>query len=88
MSMVKEELKVVFRKFKNGEVIALFPTLKYDDMGNIWSYVHFGQHGAASPSIVGKTKPATKAEYNDLLIELRGIYTENKLVIRKKLNIK
>ena len=39
--------KVVFRKWKDGEVIALFPdnTNPYD--GTVMSYMHIGQYGDA-----------------------------------------
>lgn len=66
---------VTFRKFKdNGEIIALFPTVKNNWDGSlILSYMHEGQHGSASMDILGETKPATASEYNDLLIELENI---------------
>ena len=66
--------KVVFRKWKDGEVIALFP----DDMnlhdGTVTSYMHVGQHGAADyAGVVAVTRPATEAEYRPLLCELRSV---------------
>lgn len=66
---------VIFRKFpasEGGEVIALFP---YDreDYGRMSSYMHTGQHSAASHMLVYKTKLATPAEYADLKRELEGI---------------
>ena len=78
--------KVVFRKFKDGQVIALFPELPWDEMGNIVSYMHIGQHGAASRAIVLDTKLAKPKEYAGLLEELRSI--GYKLDIRKKLTMK
>lgn len=66
--------KVVFRKFKDGDVIALFPRIPADISGyHCESYMHIGQHGAADPAIVTRTKPATKTEYTPLLKELRSI---------------
>lgn len=40
--------KVIFRKFRDGSVIALFPNIPWDNNGNIASYMHVGQHGGAS----------------------------------------
>ena len=53
--------KVIFRQWIIGcEIIALFPEIAVDTIGyNCQSYMHHGQHGAASPDIVIKdTKPA------------------------------
>jgi hypothetical protein len=69
----KERVRVIFRKFADdGEVIALFPDLPFDNSGNITSYMHVGQHGAASPRLKG-THPASEAEYADLKAELEQI---------------
>ncbi len=78
--------KVVFRKFNDGQVIALFPELPCDNRGNITSYMHIGQHAPASRFIVHDTKPANPEEYADLHAELLRIGYD--LEIRKKLNIK
>lgn len=78
--------KVVFRKFNDGQVIALFPELPCDDRGNISSYMHIGQHAPASRFIVQSTKPANPEEYADLHTELLRIGYD--IEIRKKLNIK
>lgn len=41
-------IKVVFRRFKEGGVIALFPYIPWNESENtITSYMHAGQHGAA-----------------------------------------
>jgi hypothetical protein len=71
-----EKLPVVFRKFKKeGDVIALFPTLSASvrSWADCESYMHVGQHGAASTNPAG-TVPATPEEYQDLLKELNQIY--------------
>ena len=67
----KPEL-VIFRKFKYGDVIALFPEIASDNIGyNCQSYMHVGQHGAANPNIVTMdTVPATPDEYVVLEEEL------------------
>ena len=74
---------VIFRKFKTGEVLALFPTLPgTNDPHTCQSYQHIGQHGAASADC-SYTKPATPAEYADLLRELVSIgYDDLKIVKR------
>jgi len=57
--MDTEKTKVVFRKFIYGcEVIALFPEIATDNIGyNCQSYMHVGQHGAATPDIIKDTTP-------------------------------
>lgn len=66
--------KVVFRKFKDGQILALFPRIPADLQGyKCESYMHVGQHGAADPSVVSITKPTTPAEYAGLAKELRSI---------------
>ena len=62
--------KVMFRKFGNGEVIALFPEMPFDLNGNITSYMHVGQHGAASIDLCNSLSPASEDEYHDLYDEL------------------
>ena len=64
--------KTIFRTFKNtGEVIALFPEIPHDRQGDFcMSYMHVGQHGAACPTVVGSTIPASKEEYQGLFDEL------------------
>ena len=66
---------VIFRKFREGEVIALFP----EEPGNheSWtcsSYVHVGGHGSADPfSVIARTRPASPEESATLLEELKRI---------------
>ena len=76
--------KVVFRKFPDGEIIALFPELhNYMESWLIESYIHIGQHGAASYHVVSETKLATPNEYADLKDELESIGYN--LDVRKKI---
>lgn len=80
---------VVFRKYKEGDIIALFPEY-YNGYNNrlynrdlVMSYMHIGQHSEASYSgVVATTVPAIQAEYNDLLQELISIGYE--LEVRKR----
>jgi hypothetical protein len=63
--METEKTKVIFRKFKWGEIIALFPEIAGSmDACTCMSYMHEGQHGAAD--CVGCTSPARPEEYQDL----------------------
>ena len=69
--MDKEKTKVIFRRWLNGSVIALFPEIAADTTGRYCqSYMHVGQHGAASPTLVSNTKPASKEDYQGLFDEL------------------
>jgi hypothetical protein len=65
---------VIYRTFKTGgDTIALFPCEPADSLGeNCQSYMHVGQHGAASPAIMrGSTRPATRNEIAPLAKELQ-----------------
>jgi hypothetical protein len=78
--------RVVFRKFKkSGEIIAYF--LDKVDGYMINSYMHIGQHGAASyPN--SDTIPAKTAEYTPLLRELVNVvgYSNLRVVRRGRVN--
>lgn len=72
--MAKPTTEVVFRKYQDGEIIALFP---YE----IWSgylvssYMITGEHGGADyDHIISTTKPASPEEYDSMknLLENRG----------------
>lgn len=76
------ETPVVFRKYKNGDVIALFPTM-HEGNYMINSYMHVGQHGCADYNLVYSTKPATEGEYRELLEELKQIGYENLKVYKR-----
>ncbi len=68
---------VTFRKFPEGDVIALFPKLLegQDIHSNqfILSYMHIGQHGSAIDDLIDDLSPATSDEYSDLKAELTSI---------------
>jgi hypothetical protein len=63
---------VIFRKFRNGEIIALFPFHAGNNDGyTCQSFIHVGQHGSADPGLVMRmTKPATMDEAWELVVEL------------------
>lgn len=67
--------RVIFRKYPNGEIIALFPDESWDGSNRWWyvsSYMHNGQHGGANyPGVMHDTKPAKASEYAPLLNELQ-----------------
>jgi hypothetical protein len=70
----KHKTEVKFRKFPEGDVIALFPKLRFDWEGSqITSYMHMGQHGGASPDLIKELDKAKPKEYNDLKRELESI---------------
>lgn len=82
-----EKVKVIFRKNKDGEVIAFFPEF-HVQYGNIMSYMHIGQHGEASLDFYYSTKKANPQEYELLFNELKTIYNDCVLVVKQKLNYK
>lgn len=82
----KKEL-VIFRQWKIGcEIIALFPEIACDNIGyNCQSYMHCGQHGAASPDIVhNDTKPAVIEDgaVKTLITELENLGYDLKIIKR------
>ena len=87
---------VVFRKEKNPTEDEIFygndvTAFIYGNgipvrYGNIMCYQHVGQHGEASLDYYNSTKPATPDEYADLLSELKSIYDDVNLVVRRKID--
>lgn len=78
---------VIFRKFRRGgDIIAYFPEIQATmSKAECMSYMHIGQHGAASYDCIHTlTKPATPKEYADLKKELEDI--GYKLEIRKRIS--
>jgi len=79
--------EVVFRKWKDNGIIALFPYEVDYPNGDISSYMHVGQHGAANYYfMIQETVPATEVEYNDLKKELESIGYNLKVIKRKSNN--
>ena len=77
--------KVIFKKFKNGEVIALFPEEpnSIHESNTCMSYQHVGQHGGASITLCHELSPAKPEEYEALHKELIAVgYTSLKVVKR------
>ncbi len=73
--------RVLFRKFDDGVVIALFPDIEADIKGNIQSYMHIGQHGAASPDLIHELDSANAYESAPLAQELSSAIGYDKLDI-------
>lgn len=79
----RDPVRVVFRKWKNGSVIALFPDEAWTDT-QCASYEHVGQHGGADYShVVRATKPATAQESASLAAELESIGYKLRIVSRR-----
>ena len=76
--MSREILPVIFRKFKDGDIIAFFPT-EVDSFSQFecMSYMHIGQHSTARTELITELKKCTVEEYTPLLNELTGIYTNH-----------
>lgn len=64
---------VIFKKWEDGQIIALFPNDSFDLDGNITSYMHIGQHSGASPDLLFELESASPEEYKDLKEELESI---------------
>lgn len=80
----KERTRVIFRKFADGDVIALFPRMLGNYLPDTFgSYQHIGQHGTAYDGVILATRPASQAEYMPLARELRSI--GYRLDIRKRM---
>ena len=73
--MTLEPVAAVFRKYPDGDIIALFPAeaATYDGVHCV-SYAHIGQHCAADYSgVIAATKPAKPHEYRELRAELEQV---------------
>lgn len=66
---------IIFRKFKEGDIIAIFPTMPGTmDQYTCNSYQHIGQHGTCEPSyLIQNTKLAKPEGYEKLFQELINI---------------
>ena len=76
--------KVIFRKYPEGDIIALFPEVD-EGGGNISTYMHMGQHARASyRGVVSSTKLAKPSEYASLKYELeRAPYRYDLKVVKR-----
>jgi len=69
----KQKTEVIFRKFPEGNLIAIFPFEEWDYNGNYSSYMHIGQHGSCHPDLAKELIRPDKEEYQDLFTELESI---------------
>lgn len=67
-------VRVIFRAFKDGEVIALFPDLPGNvDPSTCAFYAHVGQHGhARADELIAATRPAREPDFIPLKRELES----------------
>lgn len=77
--------EVVFRTYRDGQVIALFPKEIWDQEKNCASYMRLGQHGGANYNhVVASTRPSSRNEIAVLEAELKSIgYSDLKIYRRK-----
>ena len=71
-----KKVNVAFRKFEDGEVIAIFPNIypvAKDSKAEVMSYMHIGQHGMCMECLVNELEKASKEEYTPLKKELEMI---------------
>lgn len=82
--MPDEKTKVIFRKFSDGEAIALFPELPgLNKITECLSYQTIGQHGSASADIDRKHSwKAKPEEYASLKRELESLGYNLQVVCR------
>ena len=86
MKNENQEIKVIFRKYKNeytGEynVIAFFP--ESYNYGSLMSYEHIGQHSESTIDFYHWTKPAALNEDLGLYNELTGLVGYNLRVVKR-----
>lgn len=77
--------RVVFRRYPDGQVIALFPDTPWSGQrGEVTSYMHLGQHGAADyAGVIAATRQAREDEYGNLLSELQATGYDDLHVVRR-----
>ena len=73
MEQDKHKTTVFFRKWEDGQIIALFLDEVNYPGGMIESYMHIGQHSSATPELIQILEDASPEEYEDLKNELESI---------------
>ena len=75
---------MIFRRWPDGEIDALFPYDIADHRGNVTCYAHVGQHGSADyDHCIESTKPAKQAESLTLKQELETLGYKIRIVKRR-----
>lgn len=76
MTKDKHTTVMIFKKFPEGDVIALMPEDSHQDGRGqtlITSYMRIGQHGGASPELIQDLEDASKQERKSLKQELKSL---------------
>lgn len=81
---ITEKSKVIYRKESDGEIIAFLPELPAN-YGKIVCYAHMGQHSEATLEYYQSTKSAKPAEYMALHTELKSIYNDVELDVKRRM---
>jgi len=77
--------KVIFKKFPEGDVIAIFPELPGTNNPYLTclTYMNVGQHSSASIEFCGKLKAAKPNEYLPLYSELIRLGYDDLEIVKK-----
>lgn len=76
---------VIFRKFNDGDIIAIFPKENYfsHESTTKMSYMHIGQYSACELDVImNNTTKATEDEYSELKIELESLVGYNLKILK------
>ena len=82
MTDKKDLTDVIFKKTKDGEIIAFFPYVEAN-AGNILSYMHMGQHSEASYDFYLACKKTNAEEYKELYGELTNTIGYNLKIVNR-----
>jgi len=77
--------KVIFRKEKNGSIIAVFPYIISDPDGNVLCYAPYEGHGSISwDYYISNTKPCKETEYKELEEQLEDHYGYSLEIVQRR----
>lgn len=80
------ELPVIFRKLKNGEIIALLPTLPGNNLeSSMVAYMQGGKQLEVDASIMRVSTDATHSEREQLLIEVARAFPVSSIAPCKRI---
>lgn len=83
MSNSNEITAVMFRKERNGDILAVFPYESWKCNYDVLCYAHLGQHAACRwEYVTSNTKPAKPEEYKSLYDELVSIGYQLRIIKR------
>ena len=68
----QHETKMAFRKFDNGEIIALFVDEVDERFQSCESYMFHGEHAPAEVDLIESLEPANEEEYRSLKLTLEA----------------